>query len=31
MELQLRGYTLTLRLEDAAKIDMQKEEEIKHA
>ena len=31
MELQLRGYTLTLRLEDAAKIDIQKEEEIKHA
>ena len=31
MELQLRGYTLTIRLEDAAKIDMQKEEEIKHA
>ena len=28
MELQLRGYTLTLRLEDAA---IQKEEEIKHA
>ena len=31
MELQLRGYTLTLRLEDAAKIDIQKEEELRHA
>ena len=31
MELQLRGYTLTLRLEDAAKIDMQTGEELHHA